>query len=187
MSERGPDFEELVGTDLDAAERARLEQVHELLIEAGPPPELPSQAPVPLHPRRRRGALLAIAAALAVAVFAIGVVVGDRSDRGDADFVVAMSGTAAAADARASLIVFDIDEAGNWPMEVSVQGLAPAASGRPYELWLTRAGELAALCGTFLTRPDGSAEVPMNAPYKLKEFDGWVVVEEGSETPVLTT
>jgi hypothetical protein len=100
---------------------------------------------------------------------------------------VAMSGTAAAADATASLAVFDIDEAGNWPMEMTVRRLAPAASGRPYELWLTKDGKLAALCGGFLTDPDGTAIVPMNAPYRFTEFDGWVVVEEGSTTPLLTT
>ncbi len=187
MSDRGPSFDELVGTDLDIAERARLERVHELLIEAGPPPELPSRAPARPHPRRRRGALLAIAAALTLAVFAVGVVVGDRSDGRGVEFVVAMSGTAAAAEASASLAVFDIDEAGNWPMEVTVQGLAPAVSGRAYELWLTKNGKLAALCGSFLTEPDGSAVVPMNAPYKLKAFDGWVVVEEGTTAPLLRT
>lgn len=187
MSERGPDFDELVGEDLGAAERERLLRVHELLIQAGPPPELPAQAPIPLRPRRRRGALLAIAAALAVAVFAVGVAVGDRSNERGVDFVVAMSGTAAAADATASLTVFDIDEAGNWPMEFSVEGLEPTASGRPFELWLTKAGKLAAFCGSFATDPGGSAVVPMNAPYKFKEFDGWVVVEEGYEAPLLTT
>lgn len=187
MSDRRPDFDELVGDELGGDERARLLRVHELLVEAGPPPELSSRAPVDVHPRRRRGARLAIAAALAVAVFAVGVVVGDRSDGRGVDFVVAMSGTAAAADASASLAVFDIDEAGNWPMEVTVHGLEPTASGRPYELWLTKEGKLATLCGSFRTGPDGSAEVPMNAPYELRDFDGWVVVEEGSTTPLLTT
>jgi len=187
VSERGPDFDALVGPDLDAAERERLLRVHELLIQAGPPPELPVEAPVPLRPRRRRGALLAIAAALAVAVFAIGVLVGDRSGGQQTDFAVAMSGTAAATSASASLTVFGIDEAGNWPMELAVEGLAPAASGRPYELWLTKGGELAALCGGFLTDAGGSADVPMNAPYKFSDFDGWVVVVEGSTTPLLTT
>ena len=33
-----PEFDELVGTDLDPAERARLEHVHDLLLAAGPPP-----------------------------------------------------------------------------------------------------------------------------------------------------
>ena len=98
MSERGPDFDELVGTDLEAGERKRLQRVHELLVEAGPPPELP--LPFTLRPQRRRGALVAIAAALAIAVFAVGVAVGGRSDEPGVDFVVAMSGTAAAVGAK---------------------------------------------------------------------------------------
>ena len=89
--------------------------------------------------------------------------------------------------ASASLVVFDIDEAGNWPMELTVEGLPPAASGRAYELWLTRDGELEALCGGFLTDESGSASVPMNAPYGFDESDGWVIVEQGSDTPLLTT
>jgi len=187
VTEREPDFEELVGADLDAAERTRLLRVHELLIEAGPPPELPSQVVTPLQPRRRRGVLIAIAAALAVSVFAVGFVAGNRSDGGGTGSEVTMSGTAAAADASASLTVFDVDDAGNWPMEFTVVGLQPAASGKPYELWLTKGGEPAALCGSFLTGPDGSADVPMNAPYAFSDFDGWVVVEEGSTAPLLTT
>ena len=185
MSERGPDFDELVGTDLEAGERERLQRVHELLVEAGPPPELP--LPFTLRPQRRRGALVAIAAAMAIAVFAVGVAVGGRSDEPGVDFVVAMSGTAAAVGASASLAIFDIDEAGNWPMELTVHGLAPAASERPFELWLTNAGEPTALCGSFLTNADGSTVVPLNAPYEFTNFDGWVVVEEGSTAPLLTT
>ena len=187
MSERGPDFDELVGTDLDEGERQRLKRVHELLVEAGPPPELPLLGPVALHRRRRRGAVVAIAAALAVVVFAVGVAVGGRSDEPGVDFIVTMSGTAAAVGANASLTIFAIDEAGNWPMEFTVQGLDPSQSGRPYELWLTRAGDPKALCGSFLTNADGLAVVPLNAPYKFKNFDGWVVVEEGSTAPLLTT
>jgi hypothetical protein len=72
-------------------------------------------------------------------------------------------------------------------MEIRVRGLGPSASGRPYELWLTSGGEPGALCGSFLAEADGTTVVPMNAPYRLKEFDGWVVVEEGSTTPLLTT
>ena len=41
MTERGPSFDDLVGDDLAPAERERLLRVHELLIQAGPPPELP--------------------------------------------------------------------------------------------------------------------------------------------------
>ena len=35
-----PEFEEIVGGDVEAAERARLARVHALLVQAGPPPEL---------------------------------------------------------------------------------------------------------------------------------------------------
>jgi hypothetical protein len=180
-----PDFDELVGTELDPEERDRLERVHNLLVQAGPPPEPVTRSVVELRPRRRRGAMLAVAAALAVAALALGgaIVAGPA---GGVEHVT-MEGTPAAATASASLTVFEIDGAGNWPMELEVDGLAPSRTGRPFELWLTRAGELKALCGAFLTDESGRATVPMNAPYRFPEYDGWVVVEEGSETPLLTT
>ncbi len=181
-----PDFHELVGTDLDPRERARLERVHELLIAAGPPPEPAMISPIELRPRRRRGALLAIAAAIAVSAFALGAALVDANGR-SVDFAVAMAGTDAAAGASASLAVYNVDQAGNWPMELSIDGLPPGPGGRPFELWLTRDGERSALCGAFLTNADGSAVVPMNAPYRFDQFDGWVVVREGSDTPLLTT
>jgi hypothetical protein len=183
-----PDFDELVGTELDPGERARLERVHELLIAAGPPPDSAPVAPAGLHAhkRRPRGQMLALAAALAVAAFALGAALVGSSGR-NVDFTESMTGTPAAENATASLDVFDIDGAGNWPMELTVAGLPPARSGHAFELWLTRDGELAALCGGFLTDADGSAVVPLNAPYRFDEFDGWVIVEEGSETPLLTT
>jgi hypothetical protein len=178
-----PEFDELVGNDLGAEERERLERIHDLLVAAGPPPDFASARVVELRPRRRRGALLAIAAALAVAAFALGAAIDQR----DADFVVTMDGVGTFAGASVSLTVFELDSAGNWPMEVEARGLAPATSGRPYEVWLTRNGKLAALCGSFLTDDEGRAVVPMNAPYRFNDFDGWVVVEEGSEEPLLTT
>lgn len=185
MSGRRPDFDALVGGDVDAAERERLRQVHNLLVEAGPPPELPDRAPVlPLARRRRRGALLAVAAALAVAAFALGVAVGDGSRGPTTDFVVSMTG---AGGASARIDVFDADDAGNWPMNIEVEGLPPAADDGRYEVWLTRAGSPVALCGSFVTSMDGTADVPMNAPWQLDDFDGWVVVEEGSTEPLLST
>ena len=39
MSKR-PDFDELLGGVEDPEERARLQRVHELLLETDPPPEL---------------------------------------------------------------------------------------------------------------------------------------------------
>lgn len=192
MTARPPDFDELVGADVDGRERDRLQRVHELLVEAGPPPEL-SRASAPAigppviaarrTPRRRR-VLLALAAAIgAAAIFGLGLVVADGGDP-SAERVVAMSGPSGAT---ASLEIFDADAAGNWPMLIDVEGLPPAADGGLYELWLTKDGELAALCGKFLTDPDGSSVVPMNAPWRLDDFDGWVVVSAGSTSPLLTT
>ena len=83
-----PEFRDLVGDDLPAEERARLERVHDLLVEAGPPPELPpslAEAPDSRRgdptwlPRRRVGAALSLAAAIALVAFLGGYVVGVQS------------------------------------------------------------------------------------------------------------
>ena len=85
--DRGPEFRELVGDDLTPEERARLERVHELLVAAGPPPELPpalaeppgESRPSPMGlPRRRAGAILALAAAIALVAFIGGFVAGKQ-------------------------------------------------------------------------------------------------------------
>jgi hypothetical protein len=184
---RVPDFDELVGTDLDPRERERLHRVHELLVEAGPPPDL-GRAPAPVTPiprRRWRPGALAIAAALGILVFALGVLVGSSDDGAGAARTVAMEGVGPTPDASASLAVFAGDGAGNWPMELSVEGLAdPEAT---YELWLTKDGRPYALCGSFRVGADGAAVVPMNAPYELDESAGWVVVERGTTELLLTT
>jgi len=199
MSEHRPDFDTLLPDDLESAERDRLRRVHDALVAAGPPPELPAgltHAPMPeeqqvvhlaTRRRRRRLAVVALAASLAIAVFAAGFSAGDHRGTPSAVATVAMKGTPLADQATASLALFEVDTAGNWPMKLSVKGLAPSPSGRPYELWLTRHGKAVSLCGSFVPRGDGTASVPMNAPYKLTEYDGWVIVEEGSMTPVLTT
>lgn len=193
MTGRVPDFDELVGSDLEPAERDRLRRVHELLVEAGPPPELPPElafAPATgsVHPfRRRRGALVAIAAAFGVLAFAIGFLAGGRADDYGTFRIETMTGTAEAEEARATIEIFDADAAGNWPMEIEVTGLDPPPDGGLYELWLTSGSRRVALCGSFLADADGSTVVPMNAPWRLDQFDGWVVVEHGSDTPLLTT
>jgi hypothetical protein len=202
MTDRSPDFDALVPDDLESRERERLRRVHDALVAAGPPEELPArlahapdveppaaeQRVVQLQPwRRPRLAVLGLAAAIAIAVFAAGFSAGDHHATPNVFQTVAMTGTPLAENAHASLALFDVDSAGNWPMKLSVSGLPPAKSGRPYELWLTRHGKVVALCGSFVPASDGTAAVPMNAPYKLTEYDGWVVVEEGTTQPILTT
>jgi hypothetical protein len=182
------DVRDIIGDDdLEPGELERLERVHALLEQAGPPPELPptlAKAPAPPtarvipFPRRYRYTAAAAVAVVAVALFGAGYLVGTNPERTPVR-TVAMTGQAGAS---AELEVFEVDSAGNWPMQLHVRDV-PA--GR-YELWLTRAGKLADPCGAFAV---ASAEttVPLNAPYRLRDYDGWVVVAEGDDEPVLTT
>ena len=98
-----------------------------------------------------------------------------------------MTGTPSAANATASLAVFDIDAAGNWPMELTVAALPPGAERPPLRALADARRPARRAVRSFLTDADGSAVVPLNAPYRFDEFDGWVIVEEGSQEPLLTT
>jgi hypothetical protein len=199
MSDK-PDFRELVGDDLPEEERARLERVHDLLVAAGPPPELPPALAEPrLHrpepsvsflPRRRAGLALALAAAVALVAFLGGFIAGHTRDRFNETFQISMHGTAAAQGAKARIEVGKLDSSGNWPLRVVVNDLHPLPKGRYYEMFLTRHGKIVASCGTFRADFNSSA-VRLNAPYNLRSFDGWVVTREGPglhhHTVVLTT
>jgi hypothetical protein len=138
-------------------------------------------------PRRRLAASLVAAAALALAAFGTGYLLGDRGVDPDAfavDFVVPMRGTEAAPDARGSLEVGEIDEAGNWPMRLTVRNLRERPRDGFYELWLTKDGRLEASCGRFKVEGD-STVVPLNAPYRLRQYDSWVVTAGGTDSVVL--
>ena len=139
--------------------------------------------------------MLLLAAALAAAAFGGGFLAGAVSHGGgtkSAVAVIPMHGTPAAPNALASISLEDVDKAGNWPMRFTVQGLPKLPRGGYYELYLTRHGRIAAACGTFNVH-GGQTTVRLNAPYKLKGFDGWVVTRhlpgrpEEATRPVLTT
>ena len=194
-----PDFRELVG-DLPEEERARLERVHELLVAAGPPPELPPalvepdldtrEENVEFLPRRRAGFVLGIAAAVGVAAFLGGFLAGRAKEPFTQVFDVPMQGTALASPASATIHVGKADEAGNWPLKVVVRGLKPLPKGQYYEMFLTKKHKPAATCGTFRIAQSGDS-VRLNAPYNFRSFDGWVVTLErpgsGEHPVVLTT
>lgn len=184
------DVDELIGGD------SRLRRAHEALLSAGPPPELPpdlatppgqrEEPPVRLLPRRRLGATLVLAAALALAAFGGGYLLAAGDDEASpTDFVLVMRGTEQAPDAVASLDVHERDEAGNWPMEMTIQGLPSLPGLARYELVLTKAGRPAASCGTFVV--DGKTVVLLNAPYPLRQYDGWAVTRAGSDEILLRT
>jgi hypothetical protein len=186
----GPNFRDLIGDDLTREEAARLERVHALLVEAGPPPELPpdlADAPrpgeervVPFLPKRRRGFSIALAATIGLLAFSLGTLWG----REDADFdstrVVQMHGVGEGRNALASIEIGDEDAAGNWPMLVKVRGLAPIRKrGGYYELLLTKDGKPVYSCGAFDVRADEPTEFRVTVPYSLDNtswYDGWIVV-----------
>jgi len=198
-----PDFRDLVGEDLPPEEAQRLERVHELLVAAGPPPELPPHLQEPVEPekkrdnvsflpRRRAGLLLGIAAAIALTAFLGGFVSGQRHGAPFNEVAqVPMHGTTAASNASALLYVGKRDSAGNWPLKVDVKHLAALPKGEYYEMFISRGGNpRAASCGTF--RAAGNTDgLRLNAPFNLRGVTGWVVTLErpgsGKHPIVLTT
>jgi hypothetical protein len=177
-----PEFRDLVGDELSPEERARLERVHELLVEAGPPPELPpslaevphgkAEAPTWL-PRRRAGALLSLAAAIALVAFLGGYVIGFRHNTFDKTREVSMHGTSNAPNARAVIKLGKQDNAGNWPMVVTVHGLPRLPERGYYELFVTRNGNFLR-CGSFNVEA-GTTSMDFTVPYTFERKDGWVV------------
>jgi Anti-sigma-K factor rskA len=184
------DLHELIG-DTSPEERARLERVHDLLLRAGAPPELPpslAAAPVPEAetrlrdelswlPGRRSGRIVTLAVGFAAVALAIGYVVGRHGSGFQTDFSKVMHGTKADPSAAAQLDVGNLDVAGNWPLRLSVSGLRQLPKGGYYELWLTENGKPSASCGTFRVQP-GQTVVRMNAPYDFRKYNGWIVVKK---------
>jgi hypothetical protein len=172
-----PNFDELIGPDLPPGDRERLRRVHELLVAAGPPPEMPTlgaSPPVRTHPRRRVAALL-IAAALTLAAFTAGWLLRGTNDEFDVRRAVPMRSTENAPNASALIELGYADDEGNWPMLVTVRGLKPLPKGGYYELLLTRNGKPVAVCGSFKVKSEGATTVRLGASYDLSNFDGWVI------------
>jgi hypothetical protein len=190
---RTPDFDELLGTDVPAEERERLRRAHELLIEAGPPPELPptlervpkvEETPSLLRQRRQRNKrvirrVVLLAAACATAA-ALGFIWGHSTNPNaiSTERVVKLAGTSLRPQASGTLEL-GRNEHGNWPMVLRVRGLKQLPAGGYYDLYLTRGGKPVVLCGTFNVG-GGQTEVRFTAAYDLSHFDsnGWVITRQ---------
>jgi hypothetical protein len=193
-----PDFDELVGTEATGAERKRLREAHDLLLRAGPPPELtpklkagPNPGVARMQRRRRtvkRRSLVLLAAALSIGlVFAAGYAVSSHRGGSTASAGIVktleLKGTAAVPGAQAELDVWQRRD-GNWPMTLSVKGLPKLPPRTYYEVYLFRDGHPWASCGSFVVSGSSQAlRVSLNAPYKLHKGDSWVVTRQvaGSE------
>jgi hypothetical protein len=185
------EFRDLVDTEgLSAQEEARLRRVHELLVQAGPPAELPPglAAPTgpppaeilqfPLMPRRRWAAAFVVAATLVAFAFGGGYLFGHSKAKPEAFSirrVVTMKPQTAGTPGLAVLKVASPDAVGNWPMEMSVTNLPPQSEPAAYyELWLSKNGKPVAPCGTFRVHGK-TTNVRFSVSYQLTRFDGWVV------------
>jgi hypothetical protein len=182
----GPDFRDLVGDEGTPEELEKLRRAHELLIAAGPPPELsPRLAEAPptrrwsdVVSRHRRQSVFALAAAIVAIAFAAGYLIGDRGEGFQEDRSVEMHGTGQLVDAHGKLAIGE-QERGNYPLEMTVRGLPALPEGGWYELLLSKQGRPTLSCGPF-TVEEGEVTVRLSVPYDLskwpKLFDGWVVV-----------
>jgi hypothetical protein len=196
---RHPDFHELVGNDLEPAERERLERVHDMLIAAGPPPELPQELAEPPRPegklvelaRRRLRTGLVLAAAIVLAAFAVGYLLGARGeDSTSASFTTVRTAVLGkSADRLAVVRIGEVDENGNRPMDVSVDGLERLKDGDYYTLFMTRNGKPIVTCGTFNVGEDGVTTVRLSVAYDLDRFDGLMLAkysrEQRENTPLM--
>jgi hypothetical protein len=129
---------------------------------------------------RHRVALLAAALTLIAAAFLAGYISGNSSgDSFSSGKVISLVGTKAAPGALASLRVEPVDPAGNWPMKLSVTGLAKLPATGYYTVYLMRDGKVFAPCGTFVSAGKRhAATVWLNAPYRLKPHDTWVITRQ---------
>ena len=135
-----------------------------MLIEAGPPPELPPELeevpdgragakaerePTGL-PRRRVGAALALAAAIALIAFVGGYLAGYKHTGNTFESVrsVALTNDQAQAVVRFG----PRDGNGNTPMLLKVEGLKKLSDGDYYTLYMTTDGKPVVVCGSFNVR-----------------------------------
>jgi hypothetical protein len=195
---RPPEFRDLVDDDLTPHERERLERVHDLLVSAGPPPELPPALELPPNraerkqewlPRRRIGLALGLAAAIALVTFLGGYLAGYNRTGFEVTRQVAMHGTSQAPGAEGVIKLGDPDDGGNSRMRVTVRGLPTLPERGYYELYLTRGGKRIP-CGGFNVG-GGSTTLEFSVPYDLTGDDHWIVTrwdrDSAAQPPLLKT
>ena len=185
------DFDQLVDlTGLGPADQARLLRVHDMLVAAGPPAELPSALSAPpaemiapvggtvirFPTRRRTGAAMLIAATVAAACFGGGYVLANQA-HSSATHVFRVVQLQGQQNSEAALRVGSADGNGNWSIQLTVNGLKPLASTERYYLMVWQSGRPVALCGGFEVGGKGATTVSFNVAYKITESTRWVVTE----------
>lgn len=184
-----PNFDELLGSELEGAERERLRHVHELLVAAGPPAELPPSLEAgptlamtlskPRKPVGRRVALLAAAVCVLALAFLGGYLAGNNGGGLARGQTMELAGTKAAPGALASLRILPEDASGNLPMTLTATGLPELGKGWYYEVYLVRKGAIIGNCGWFISKgTNRGVDVTLNAPYDVQAGDKWIVAKK---------
>ena len=171
-------FDELIGAEPAGAERERLRSVHELLVEAGPPPEItPEIASGPTtmmtlgkarraRNSRRKLVLLVAAAALVAAIIGIGLSTNSNKQ----GLVVPLHGTVVAPNATGTLDVLRPRT-----MRVDVRGLERGT----YGVYVVSNGRPSLECGSFVVTNFGmNTTATLTSPYRLHAHDTWVVARQ---------
>jgi hypothetical protein len=186
-------LDDLIGGEVTGEEQERLQDVHDLLLQAGPPPELPPKlAAGPtlamtagprgrLRPTKPRALMLLAAALVLSLVFFAGYVVannGSGSTTVSPPKILKLAGTSIAPQAQAQLAVWRPRD-GNWPMKLTAIGLPKLPPRTYYEVFLVRHGKPWGSCGTFRVLSSGPVTVALTAPYSLQKGDSWVVTRQG--------
>jgi hypothetical protein len=188
---RGPDFRDLVGNELSPDEEARLRRAHELLVAAGPPPELPQQLAEPPRPQGRLVMLaqnrlrtgLVLAAAIVLAAFALGYLIGAGKDGSGSGFEPVQTAVLGKSGDRLAVVrIGRTDGDGNTTMLVTLEGLDHLPDGDYYMLSMTRGGKPIVTCGTFNVDDDKTTTVRLNVGYEVDRFDGLMLAEWRRET-----
>lgn len=183
MTRRFSDWVDVEG--LDDTERERLERVHDMLVAAGPPAELPNDLQRPLaqvipFPRRRRPILLALVAAAAIAGASFAG--GYFANGGGGMHVTQVVALAGAQNQLASLHVGTADAVGNDPMVLTVSGLPRLTHGY-YELFTMRDGKPSFPCTGF-KMVGSTTSVRFSVPYVLDAGTKLVItVVQRGKTP----
>jgi hypothetical protein len=191
---RKPPLDELIGSEATGAERESLQRAHELLLQAGPPPELPDtlEAGPTLkmtlgkerRPTKSRAMLLLAAAVAVLVVFLGGYTLGGNGGGSHSHpslLSQALKGTALAPQAQGTLEVWNSNDGHNWPMTLTVVGLPQLQPHSYYEVYLFRHGRLGGSCGLFRVGSSSQAPVTvtLTSPYELQKGDSWVVTRPG--------
>lgn len=200
-------FEDLVDlTGLSQEDEGRLRSVHEMLVAAGPPADLPVELAKPVavqgevvsldehRSRRRPFVALLVAASVAVACFAGGYVLANEahSDSKAISAVRTVPMQGVQQNSFASLRVGSSDQNGNWPIQLTVNGLPQLQNKDRYYLMVWQNGKPVVFCGAFEVAPNGPTTVSFNVAYKITKDTRWVVTRmaPGAKFPghvVMTT